>query len=438
VLIKSNSLFSATLATCALVIGGIQIAFAADQTIVGAGNERAMQLAKSSPLVTSSMQLLKGNVLDIPSVSVRKHLTELMDQDKACIQSRANLTGSDKARLLVELEQAGLLDPSEAGRVQGGLLAGIFPPVAQDGTDCPKMPQAFYSAPGGATGGHHSEPGGLPVHEAFNDLSSIAFALNYKKVYGNLGKDGLPRAVLKGQKPSVQKDDFNIDRTVVFGAPVWHDWAKTMVFQWNADGTEFVELNFGGNGKTDNNGAAGDSKAGAHHIIGIAEALKRDMPADFVISVASAHANPTYGNEYKVVNWIRAAAILAQIDPYAKGVLQKDSKGNPRLAALRKLGDIDLTSADDPVENTLIEYVLHNLSDADYVFTGPAAKTVKNVLAKLAPEYGYSDGDPEYLFKFRHTALTFLSAERLHIVYGNGGLPAVRTELNKLKKLRLI
>ena len=276
------------------------------------------------------------------------------------------------------------------------------------------------------------------MHEAFNDLSSISFALNYKKVYGNLGQDGLPRAVLKGQKPSVQKDAFLIDSTVVFGAPVWHDWAKTMVFQWNADGTEFVELNFGGNGKTDNNGAAGDSKTGAHHIIGIAEALKRDMPADFVISVASAHAYPTYGNEYKVVNWIRSAAIVAQVDPYAKGVLQKDAKGNPRLAAVRKLGDIDLTSADDPVENTLIEYVLHNLSDADYVFTGPAAKTVKNVLAKLAPEYGYSDKDSEYLFKFRHTALVFLSAERLHVVYSNGGLNAVRAELNKLKKLKLI
>ena len=436
--LKVKLLRPCALASLTLAMGCVQFSFAADQTVTGAGNERAIRLAKSSPLVTTSMQLLKGNVLEIPSVQVRAHLAELMDQDKACIRSRANLLANDKTRLLADLEEAGLIDLSEAGRIQGGLLAGVFPPVMQDGTDCPKMPQAFYSAPGGATGGHHSEPGGLPVHEAFNDLSSISFALNYKKVYGNVGKDGLPRAVLKGQKPSVQKDGFIIDSTVVLGAPVWHDWAKTIVFQWNADGTEFTELNFGGNGKTDNNGSTGDSKTGAHHIIGIAEALKRDMPADFVISVASAHSYPTYGNEYKVVNWIRAAAILAQVDPYAQGVLQKDSKGNPRLAAVRKLGDIDLTSADDPVENTLIEYVLHNLSDADYVFTGPAAKTVKNVLAKLAPEYGYSDKDSDYLFKFRHTALTFLSAERLHVAYSNGGLNAVRAELNKLKKLHLI
>jgi hypothetical protein len=436
--VKSKFRGSRALITCTFVLGCAQLSCAADQTVVGAGNARAMQLAKSSPLVMSSLQLLKSNLVEIPSVPVRTQLAELMDHDKACIKSRANLTAEDKAKLLVELDRAGLIDHSEATRVQGGVMAGIFPPIADDGSSCPKMPQAFYSAPGGATGGHHSEPGGLPVHEAFNDLSSIAFASNYKKVYGSLGKDGLPRAVLKGQKPSAQKDAFIIDSTVVFGAPVWHDWAKTIVFQWNADGTEFVELNFGGNGKTDNNGAAGDSKTGAHHILGIAEALKRDMPADFVISVASAHSYPTYGNEYKVVNWIRAAAILAQVDPFAKGVLQKDNQGKPRLAAVRKLGDIDLTSADDPVENTLIEYVLHNLSDADYVFTGPAAKTVKNVLAKLAPEYGYNDKDPEYLFKFRHPALAYLSAERLHVVYSNGGLSAVRAEINKLRKLKLI
>ncbi len=139
-----------------------------------------------------------------------------------------------------------------------------------------------------------------------------------------------------------------------------------------------------------------------------------------------------------MVNWLRAAAILAQVDPFAIGVLRKDAKGNPRLAAVRKMGDVDLNAVSEAQENSLVEYVLHNLSGADYVFTGPAAGTVKIVLAALAPEYGYNVNNPEYLFRFRHTALTYLSAERLHIVYSNGGLSAVRLELNKLKKLKLI
>src|SRR5260370_35708886 len=43
----------------------------------------------------------------------------------------------------------------------------------------------------------------------------------------------------------------------------------------NADGSEFIEFNFGGNGTTDAWGQPGDSRTGAHHIITIAEMMKR-------------------------------------------------------------------------------------------------------------------------------------------------------------------
>ena len=411
---------------------------AADQTVVGAGNARAMQLAGQSPLVMSAVELVKSRLKDIQSTELRRSLTELTQKPETCIQHRVNISNEDKQRLLDALDKEGLIDASEATRLQGGLMAGVFPAVLNDGTACPQIPQAFYAAPGGATGGHHSEPGGLPVHEAFNSYSAMSLALNYRLVYGSVGKDGLPRVALKASAAKKPTDAFVIDNDTVVGAPLWHDWAKTMVFQWNADGTEFAELNFGGNGKTDNNGAAGNSKTGAHHILGIAEAMKRGMPPDFTIALASAHSYPTYGNEYKVVNWLRAAAILAQVDPYTTGVLRRDAQGNPRLAAVRKLGDIDLNAGGEPQENTLVEYVLHNLSDADYVFTGPAVGTVKLVLDTLAPEYGYNPKDADYLFRFRHVALTYLSAERLHIVYSNGGVSAVRKELDKLKRLKLI
>ena len=145
--VKSKFLRPSVLATCVIAQGWMQLSFAADQTVVGAGNARAMQLAKSSPLVTSSMQLLKDNLGEIPSVAVRNHLAELMDQDKACIQSRANLAASDKARLLAELDQAGLVDHAEATRIQGGLLAGVFPPVAEDGTKAPRCRRRFIPRP---------------------------------------------------------------------------------------------------------------------------------------------------------------------------------------------------------------------------------------------------------------------------------------------------
>jgi len=90
------------------------------------------------------------------------------------------------------------------------------------------------------------------------------------------------------------------------GAPLWHDWAKSIVFQWNSDGTEFIELNFGGTGTNDNFGAPGDSRTGAHHIITIAEEMSRGLSPVFVITMACAHSAPTSDNEYKVVNWLRA------------------------------------------------------------------------------------------------------------------------------------
>lgn len=76
--------------------------------------------------------------------------------------------------------------------------------------------------------------------------------------------------------------------------------------------------------------------------------------------------------------------------------------------------------------------------DADYTFTGPAASDVDMVLAKLAPEFGYNPDAADYRFKFRHPALTYLSAERLFVIYSNAGLDAVRKELGKLRRLSII
>src|SRR5215831_10591302 len=107
-----------------------------------------------------------------------------------------------------------------------------------------------------------------------------------------------------------------------------------MVFQWNADGTEFAELNFGGTGTLDAFGSPGDSRTGGHHILSVAESMKRGLPPELVITQASAHSAPTLGNEFKVVNWLRAAAIVARIDPVAKGYLAADGQGNLRLPPL--------------------------------------------------------------------------------------------------------
>jgi hypothetical protein len=85
-----------------------------------------------------------------------------------------------------------------------------------------------------------------------------------------------------------------------------------------------------------------------------------------------------------VVNWLRAAAIMAQIDPVAKGYLTVDSFGHFRLPALRQLGSIDLLNAIPSQTNLLAEYTLHNLSDADFTYSGPVVGTVEILLFPLA------------------------------------------------------
>jgi AAA ATPase domain len=189
--------------------------------------------------------------------------------------------------------------------------------------------------------------GGLAIHEAFNLSSALNLAASYRHTYGHRGASGLPE--VGPIDSSEAADNIAIDQNIMIAAPIWHDWAKTIVFQWTETGGEFPELNFGGNGKTDKFGGDGNSKTGADHILGVAETIKRGLPPPFVITQASAHAPPAEGNEFMVVNWIRAAAVIAQADPVAAGYLIKDPQGRPRLPPLRRLAELPIQqSLPDP------------------------------------------------------------------------------------------
>lgn len=396
---------------------------AADQTRPGAGNAQAVETARSSPLVRASFDSTQDKARQIAGRSLREATLDAIFNESTCVRHRAGLSDADKARIVASLISEGLLNAADGASFPGGAQAGVFPPVLDDGTACPRLPQPFISAPGSSFGGHHSYPGGLPLHEDFNGRNALQLARGHASVYGGGEDDGEDAPVPSG-----------VSRDILLAAPLWHDWAKTIVFQWSEDGSEFKELNFGGNGSTDNSGAAGDSRTGGHHIIGVAEAIKRGLAPDFVISQASAHSAPTNGNEYKVVNWIRAAAIIAGIDPVAQGYLRRDSRGALRLPALRQLGSVDLNAATPTQTNLLPEYAIHNLSDADYIYSGPVVTTAQLLLSKLAPQFGYDAADvARYNVRFRNVALSRLSAERIQEIYAEGGLAAVAARVQQLR-----
>lgn len=417
---------------CAVMLTAVS-AEAADQTQVGAGNARAQQIGAGSPLVRSAIELLKDNAEQIENPQLRAQTLDSFLNPFTCIRHRANVNDAVKTQIINTLIAQNLVNPADGNAITGGLKAGIFPAVNRDGSACPTLPLSFGATPGSNFGGHHSYPGGLAVHESFNDQSSINFADTYRGEYGSLGEHRLP--VTRGAK---RFGDVRINQDVVLAAPIWHDWAKMMVFQWNGDGTEFAELNFGGSGTNDNYGAAGDSRTGGHHIISIAETMARGLSPLFVITQASAHSAPTLGNEFKVVNWLRAAAIMAQIDPVAKGYLVVDGNNRLRLPPLAALGaGVNLPNAGQG--NVLVEYQIHNLSDADFVNSIPAVTQVQVILQQIAPKFGYDASDvSRYNNFFRNVVFSYLSPERLMMVYDKGGLEEVVDELQKLRRLHVI
>ncbi len=417
---------------CAALLGGVS-AQAADQTQIGVGNARAQQIGSASPLVQSAVELLERNARQIDDAQLRAATLDSFLNPNTCIRHRAHVSDAVKNQIIATLTAQNLVNPADAAAITGGLKAGIFPAVVNDGTACPMLPMTFKATPGSNFGGHHSYPGGLAVHESFNDQSSINFADTYRGEYGSLGEHRLP--VARGAQPS---GDVRISQDVVLAAPIWHDWAKMMVFQWNGDGTEFTEMNFGGSGTNDNFGTPGDSRTGGHHIISIAETMARGLSPLLVITQASAHSAPTLGNEFKVVNWLRAAAIMAQVDPIAKGYLVADGSGHLRLPPLAALGaGVNLPAAGQT--NLLVEYQIHNLSDSDFVNSIPAVTQVQVLLQQIAPGFGYDPNDvARYNNFFRNVVLSYLSPERLMMVYDTNGLEDLVEEVSKLRRLHLI
>ena len=101
------------------------------------------------------------------------------------------------------------------------------------------------------------------------------------------------------------------------------------------------------------------------------------------------------------------------------------SRALPQLA-----NHVDLANAGQT--NVLTEYALHNLSDADFTYSGPPVVAVNAILQALAPEFGYDPADSSYLLAFRNPVFSFLTAERLMIIYSERGSDVVRSQVQNV------
>jgi hypothetical protein len=303
------------------------------------GNARAASLAAASPFVRRQHAAALELARSIGDAKLRASVVDLLESPIPRYALRYT-TADSRTALRDALAREGFVKPDAP-------VSGVFPP----GTERGRVVQPFWSAPGSAIDSHHSYPGGLLVHELFNSRMAANFEQTYDALYFEGGKQ--------------------VDRDTVIAAAFYHDIMKTAVFQYNEDGSLFDELDIAG--------------TGGHHCLSGAEAIVRGHDARFVTVLLSAHAAPSLGDEGKVIEWCRASALIAGVDPIEYGLVKKTANGYA-LAVLPP-----------------IEAFVNHLSDHDYVLSIPAVREVVPRLQKL-------NASPW----FRHEVLSRTSAIALY------------------------
>lgn len=317
-------------------------------------NARAAGIAQTSPFVRAKYQAVLDIVHSMGDARLRADVQRLID-DPAPRYARRYPTPESRQALRDALARAGFIKADDP-------VSGIFPP----GTETGSIVQPFWSAPGSDLNSHHSYPGGLLMHELFNST----MAANFERTYDAIYFDGASR----------------VNRDMVIAAALYHDIMKTVVFQFNDDGTLLPELSI--------------AQTGGHHCLSAAEAIARGHDARLVTVLLSAHAAPSLGDEQKVVTWCRAAAMIAGVDPVEFGLLKKTTDGYA-LAALPSA-----------------ESFVSNLSDHDYVLTIPAVREVVPRLHAINPSLWY-----------RHEVLARTSAVALYQTLATQGEAAFQSAI---------
>ena len=338
------------------------------------GNRQAMAIAKRSHLAQTAHDSLLDIARNLPDPGIRQATLDVLANPNSRVHL-ASPSPADKETVRRELLTAGLI----ADQVP---VEGIFPPVG----DPTQAAQAVWSAPGSTYSGHHAYPGGLVVHEWLNAGIAKAFVEHYERIY----KLGATRGAL--------------DVSVALAAPLWHDIHKVTVFQWNADGSELFEYPI--------------ADTGAHHPLTGAEAILRGLPAPSIIAILSAHdapttirSNATQTGLQRLVNYIRAAAIIARRDPVALGLLERRPDGTFELAQ----------------HPPRIEGHITHLSDHDFVFSGDSMATMISALKQLSRQYGIDpDGSAPRFNLFRNLVFAQVSDMRLYGVLVADGISGVK------------
>lgn len=320
-----------------------------------AANSRAARIAAASPFVHAAYSAALALAQSITTSAIRGPVLDIFaDPTPRYIKAAAPPEARERVRRALVDEKLIAEDVP---------LGAIFPHTEG-------AAQPFWSTPGSGAGSHHAYPGGLLVHELFNARMASAFAHEYNAIYFG--------------------DTKAVDRDMVIGAAFFHDIMKAVVFAWTDEGMPAKEYLIAG--------------TGAHHALSGAEAIARGLSPAFVTVLLSAHAQPSFGDEKKVADWCRAAAIIAGVDPVAFGLVRKTAEGYALAARY-----------------VPIEAFVNHMSDHDYVLSVPAMHDVSAQLELIAPKYGIDPANPRDLAWWRNALLARTTAINLYQVLATRG-----------------
>ena len=319
---------------------------------------RPEDMALASPRIAVCRRFLVKAAEDLTDASLSRTILTIFENPAPTIAAQKD------APLLAELKAEGLIDAARTS---------VLPPAG----NARKSPQPFWTAPGSGWKSHHAYPGGLTVHCAVNVMSAIRLCDTYQEETG-----------------------LTLDRNAAVGGELLHDLHKPWVFAWQKDHTSRKEEPL--------------AKTGEHHVLSIAESMKRGVAPAVCVAQACAHEVPgTPAGEALVAGWLRAAAVIAGKDPAQYGVAA-DGKSLVRPIALEG-------------------FVVH-LADHDFVAAGPACQwTAAELQGIFREKYGVTaEAD---LNALRNYVFANFTAMRLYGRYVAGGREALEDCVGKLLKV---
>jgi hypothetical protein len=298
------------------------------------------EMASASRLVTAAYNELLQVAASLEDSSYRRLMTECIAAPKVTFLEKYPRE-TDRQKLFAEMVKLGFFNSKDSPE-------HVWPAGHM-------QPQSYLTAPSSHNDFYNAHPGGLAVTVAYNIRMAEAYTNNYRQMFGVPINRDLPSAAL-----------------------CVHEYPKVWLYQWKSDGSWLEEPR-----------TVYDDTWHAHCIYVTAELMHRRQDARIVMAMAAAHQLSAleaamdgrrvvckwHGLD-RVAHFIKAAAIMAQVDPVDYGLLER-------------MGS-EMVLAPQPAE----QWVTH-LADMNWPYTmGAAHLFTYPLLQELAlSEYGLTDQD---------------------------------------------